>query len=100
MDANSRKKPSQLETNDLIAEAVVNAEARRNQAQELLSDEELAAVKEAEELLSDEELAAVNGGSTSLRIEGNLPIIAGMKSNLPIATMGMKRRDLGRDFSA
>ena len=44
MDANSRKKPSQLEINDLIAEAVVNAEARRNQAVELLSDEELAAV--------------------------------------------------------
>jgi hypothetical protein len=46
MDANSRKKPSQLEINDLIAEAVVNAEARRNQAVELLSDEELAAVKD------------------------------------------------------
>jgi hypothetical protein len=45
MDANSRKKPSQLEINDLIAEAVVNAEARRNQAEELLSDEEAAAVK-------------------------------------------------------
>jgi hypothetical protein len=45
MDANSRKKPSQLEINDLIAEAVVNAEARRNQAEELLSDEELAVVK-------------------------------------------------------
>jgi len=45
MDANSRKKPSQFEINDLIAEAVVNAEARRNQAVELLSDEELAAVK-------------------------------------------------------
>jgi hypothetical protein len=45
MDANSTKKPSQLEINDLIAEAVVNAEARRNQAEELLSDEELAAVK-------------------------------------------------------
>ena len=45
MDANSRKKPSQFEINDLIAEAVVNAEARRNQAEELLSDEELVAVK-------------------------------------------------------
>ena len=45
MDANSQKKPSQLEINDLIAEAVVNAEARRNQAQELLSDEQAAAVK-------------------------------------------------------
>jgi len=45
MDANSRKKPSQLEINDLIAKAVVNAEARRNQAEELLSDEEIAAVK-------------------------------------------------------
>ena len=45
MDANSRKKPSQFEINDLIAEAVVNAEARRNQGEELLSDEELAAVK-------------------------------------------------------
>jgi hypothetical protein len=45
MDANSRKKPSQLEINDLIAEAVANAEARRNQAVELLSDEEAAAVK-------------------------------------------------------
>ena len=44
MDTNS-KKPSQLEINDLIAEAVVNAEARRNQAEELLSDEELAVVK-------------------------------------------------------
>jgi hypothetical protein len=56
MDANSRKKPSQLEINDLIAEAVVNAEARRNQAVELLSDEELAAVK---------------GGYTSLGMTGN-----------------------------
>ncbi len=45
MDANSRKKPSQLEINDLIAEAVVNAEARRNQAEEFLSDEQIAAVK-------------------------------------------------------
>ena len=45
MDANSRKKPSQLEINDLIAEAVVNAEARRNQAEEFLSDEQAAAVK-------------------------------------------------------
>ena len=45
MDANSMKKPSQLEINDLIAEAVVNAEARRNQAEELLSDEQAAAVK-------------------------------------------------------
>jgi hypothetical protein len=71
MDANSSKKPSQLETNDLIAEAVINAEARRNQA---------------EELLSDEELDAVNGGATS-----NLPIIAGMKVNLPITVGGMKR---------
>ena len=56
MDANSRKKPSQLKTKDLIAKAVINAEARRNQA---------------EELLSDEELAAVNGGKI------NLPIRAG-----------------------
>jgi hypothetical protein len=45
MDPNSRKKPSQLEINDLIAEAVVNAEARRNQAEEFLSDEQAAAVK-------------------------------------------------------
>ena len=45
MDANSRKKPSQLEINDLIAEAVVNAEARRNQAEELLSDEQAVPVK-------------------------------------------------------
>ena len=45
MDANLRKKPSQLEINDLIAKAVVNAEARRNQAEELLSDEQAAAVK-------------------------------------------------------
>ena len=45
MDANSRKKPSQLEINDLIAEAVVNAEARRNQAEEFVSDEQAAAVK-------------------------------------------------------
>jgi bacteriocin-like protein len=69
MDANSSKKPSQLETNDLIAEAVINAEARRNQA---------------EELLSEEELAAVNGGKI------NLPIRAGMKVNLPIIA-GMKQ---------
>jgi bacteriocin-like protein len=72
MDANSRKKPTQLEINDLIAEAVVNAEARRNQA---------------EELLSDEELAAVNGG-TSLGIKGHFPIIAGhfpiIAGNFPI----------------
>ena len=45
MDPNSRKKPSQLEINDLIAEAVVNAEARRNKAEEFLSDEQIAAVK-------------------------------------------------------
>jgi hypothetical protein len=45
MDANSRKKPSQLEINDLIAEAVVNAEARRKQGEEFLSDEQAAAVK-------------------------------------------------------
>jgi hypothetical protein len=64
MDSNSRKKPRQLEINDLIAEAVVNAEARRNQAEELLSDEELAAVK---------------GGI------GNFPITAGMKVNIAIA---------------
>jgi hypothetical protein len=62
MDANSRKKPSQLEINDLIAEAVVNAEARRNQAVELLSDEELAAVK---------------GGYTSFGMKVKFPIIAG-----------------------
>lgn len=66
MDSNSRKKPSQLEINDLIAEAVVNAEARRNQAVELLSDEEL---------------AAVNGGYTSFGMRGNFPITAG---NFPI----------------
>lgn len=45
MDAISRKHQSQLEINDLIAEAVVNAEARRNQAEESLSDEQAAAVK-------------------------------------------------------
>jgi hypothetical protein len=45
MDANSRKKPRKLEINDLIAEAVVNAEARRNQGEEFLSDEQAAAVK-------------------------------------------------------
>ena len=65
MDANSKKKPSQLEINDLIAEAVVNAEARRNQAVELLSDEELAAVK---------------GGYTPLgtAVEFRTPIILGI----------------------
>ena len=63
MDANSRKKPSQLEINDLIAEAVVNAEARRNQAEELLSDEELAAVK---------------GGSFGTKVDF-FPITWGMK---------------------
>ena len=73
MDANSRKKPSQLEINDLIAEAVVNAEARRNQAEELLSDEELAAIK---------------GGYTSFGMKVNFPITAGMKANFPI-TAGM-----------
>ncbi|MBD0306589.1 MAG: hypothetical protein ICV80_00120 [Microcoleus sp. T1-bin1] len=73
MDANSRKKPSQLEINDLIAEAVVNAEARRNQAVELLSDEELAAIK---------------GGYTSFGMKVNFPITAGMKTNFPI-TAGM-----------
>jgi hypothetical protein len=74
MDANSRKKPNQLEINDLIAEAVVNAEARRNQV---------------EELLSDEELAAVRGGRTSLGIEVDFPITAGMKGIFPIIA-GMK----------
>ena len=68
MDANSRKKPSQLKINDLIAEAVVNAEARRNQAEELLSDEELAAVK---------------GGYTSFR-KADFPIRAGMKKARPL----------------
>ena len=65
MDANSRKKPSQLETKDLIAEAVINAEARRNQAEELLSDEEL---------LSEEELATVNGGRVNPAIMGFMQI--------------------------
>jgi hypothetical protein len=74
MDANSRKKPSQLEINDLIAEAVVNAEARRNQAVELLSDEELATVK---------------GGYTSFGMKFEFPITAGMKGISPI-TAGMK----------
>jgi len=69
MDANSRKKPSQLEINDLIAEALVNAEARRNQSEELLSDEELAAIK---------------GGYTSFGMRPRFPIIAGMKVNSPI----------------
>lgn len=32
MDAISRKHQSQIEINDLIAEAVVNAEARRHEA--------------------------------------------------------------------
>jgi bacteriocin-like protein len=73
MDANSKKKPSQLEINDLIAEAVVNAEARRNLAVELLSDEELAAIK---------------GGYTSFGMKVNFPITAGMKANFPI-TAGM-----------
>jgi hypothetical protein len=73
MEANSRKKPSQPEINDLIAEAVVNAEARRNQAEELLSDEELAAVK---------------GGYTSFGMKGNFPITTG-KYSFPI-TAGMK----------
>jgi hypothetical protein len=45
MDANSRKKPSQLEINDLIAEAVVNAETRRKQGEEFLSDEQAGEVK-------------------------------------------------------
>ena len=45
MDAISRKHQSQLDINDLIAEAVVNAEVRRNQAEESLSDEQAAAVK-------------------------------------------------------
>jgi hypothetical protein len=48
MDANSIKKPSQLEIKDLIAEAVVNAEARRDQAEDFLSDEQAAAVKGGE----------------------------------------------------
>lgn len=78
MDANSRKKPTQLEINDLIAEAVVNAEARRNQAEELLSDEELAAVK---------------GGI------GNFPIIAGMKVNIAI-TVGYKTVKPLKEFAS
>ena len=69
MDANSRKKPSQLEINDLIAEAVVNAEARRNQIGELLSDEELATVK---------------GGYTSLGMKVEFPITWGMKEVRPL----------------
>ncbi len=71
MDSNSRKKPSQLEINDLIAEAVVNAEARRNQAGELLSDEELATVK---------------GGYTSfgMRPKFVIPITWGMKEARPL----------------
>jgi len=73
MDANSRKKPIQLEINDLIAEAVVNAEARRNQAEEL----------------SDEELAAVNGGYT-FGMKANFPITAGRLSIFPI-TEGMRQ---------
>jgi hypothetical protein len=63
MDANSRKKPNQLEINDLIAEAVVNAEARRNQAEEFLSDEQAAAVK---------------GGAISLERVVRSPILCGI----------------------
>ena len=63
MDANSRKKPTQLEINDLIAEAVVNAEARRNQAEEFLSDEQAAAVK---------------GGAISLGRVARPPIVCGI----------------------
>jgi hypothetical protein len=61
MDANSRKKPSQLEINDLIAEAVVNAEARRNQAEDFLSDEQAAAVKGGRRLINIEEQFITSG---------------------------------------
>jgi hypothetical protein len=61
MDANSRKKPSQLEINDLIAEAVVNAEARRNQAEDLLSDEQAAAVKGGRKPINIEEQFITSG---------------------------------------
>ena len=76
MDANSRKKPSQLEINNLIAEAVVNAEARRHQAGELLSDEELATVK---------------GGYTSLETTVTFR---------PPVILGIVIRSLGIDFPA
>ena len=52
---------------------MVNAEARRSQAVELLSDEELAAIK---------------GGYTSFGMKVNFPITAGMKANFQI-TAGM-----------
>jgi hypothetical protein len=68
MDANSRKKPTQFEINDLIAEAVVNAEARRNQAEELLSDEELAAVK---------------GGGSTVAADLKPPILFGVLRRYP-----------------
>jgi hypothetical protein len=61
MDANSRKKPSQLEINDLIAEAVINAEARRNQAEDSLSDEQAAAVKGGGGLINIEEQFITSG---------------------------------------
>ena len=61
MDANSIKKPSQLEINDLIAEAVVNAEARRNQAEDFLSDEQAAAVKGGGGLINIEEQFITSG---------------------------------------
>ncbi|GET37383.1 hypothetical protein [Microseira wollei] len=56
MDAISRKHQSQIEINDLIAEAVVNAEARRQEA-----------IAAAEESLSDEEAAAVKGGLSTIK---------------------------------
>jgi len=55
-DAISRKHHSQLEINDLIAEAVVNGEARRHEA-----------IAAAEESLSDEEAAAVKGGLSTIK---------------------------------
>ena len=67
MDANSRKKPSQLEINDLIAEAVVNAEARRNQAEDFLSDEQAAAVKGG----------VISGALTTLGARLRFPIVTG-----------------------
>ena len=85
MDANSRKKPSQLEINDLIAEAVVNAEARRNQAEKLLSDEELAAVK---------------GGYTSFGMKGNFGTTTGMKGTSQPTTAEIKEVRPFKGFSS
>ncbi len=69
MDATKRKYHGQIEITDLVAKAVSNAQARRNQV--LDSEEPLS-------LLSDEQAGSVTGGIVQdMSVCGGRPVIKG-----------------------